>query len=916
MSTNNLSVSVTADVVSLKAQMAVAKAELSNFSASARAAAQELAGFGPPTANAASNLLKFTENATRTEASIKSLQSAIRANGSETDNVFAKNRASFMELEHSGRAVADGLAAGASPIRLLAMESARLGQAYANLDAAGKAAVVSGGAYAVVVAAIAAAAGVAISQLLQMHNAIADIQSAYAELGNGANFSAEQQRKAIEDLRNQFHLWQGDAVAIAKAMAGIPNITEDMRTSLMQVAAAQYKLGDASADEVAKKLVAMFSGPAGAAVDYAIKLGLITGAQTTAAKAAAESGDRLGAFRAVIAGLIARELPQFEDHLKKVKQLQASIAESISNAAAAEAGIVPEATTTTPPNLAPDPTVGKQADDPVTEQRIEIANKLNQALIERQEATQQVASMQALLDRATQNGTDAERSYAQAALDTAKIKLAAIHTPEEIQAHEATLERIRSEVAATESASTERVAAAKRVYEEMKRYAGGDETAQVIRAAAQEKAAERELSDERLKIAIKELADKEALSKSDFDQRRALVQQELNLLEQAHKTETEEYQTTKDKMAAIDREQLQQQNAMVAEWANTLAQAKKADLTAEKDRLDAEVSAGRMTNQQKYDALKDFAEKEYQLDAATISEEYALQDRSVEDQLKTYDKLYQLGIQHNADMAKLSRDLVTETQKDAKTQQQAWDRTNQEIARGAASSIMSMLKGQQSFTQMALQMGDKLLEKGIEWAVQKALVWAESESGITASMAANQAAQISMQQTGQAVQAAGQSDTIANNASTAASGAYAAVAGIPYVGPVLAPIAAAAAFAGVMAFDVISAEGGMGNVPYDNMPALLHAKEMVLPAPVATMVRDMSANHSGSSFSGSTASSGGSGGSSVGGSGASGLHFSGPINITGGDPQTMKESFLGALNDVARNGIPQKYPHLKRAMGK
>lgn len=914
---SNLSVAVTADVVSLKAQMAVAKAELSGFSASARAAAQELAGFGPPTANAASNLLKFTENASRTEASIKSLQSAIRANGAETDNVFAKNRASFMELEHSGRAMADGLAAGASPIRLLAMESARLGQAYANLDAAGKAAVMSGGAYAAVVAAIAAAAGVAIGQLLQMHNAIADIQSAYAELGNGANFSAEQQRKAIEDLRDQFHLWQGDAVAIAKAMAGIPNITEAMRTSLMQVAAAQYKLGDASADEVAKKLVAMFSGSAGAAVDYAIKLGLITGAQTTAAKAAAESGDRLAAFQAVIAGLIARELPQFEDHLKKVKQLQTSIAESISDAAAAEAGIVPETTTATPSNLAPDPTVGKQADDPVTQQRIDIANKLNQALIERQEASQQVASMQALLDNATEHGTEAERNYAQAALDTAKIKLAAIHSPEEIQAHELTLEYIRSEVAATQQGSSARVAALRKVFDEDRRYANGNTTTQMIRDDREVNAAEREASDERLRITMKEMTDKETLAKNDFDARRALVQQELNLLEQANKTQTEEYRATKDKMAAIDREQLQQQNAMTAEWASTQAQASKTMLATEKDRLDAEVAAGKMSNQQKYDALRDLADREYQLDADTIAAEYALQDRSVEDQLKTYDKLYQLGIQHNADMAKLSRDLVTENQKDAKTQQQAWDRTNQEIARGAASSIMSMLKGQQSFTQMATQMGDKLLEKGIEWALKKALVWAESESGITASMAANQAAQISMQQTGQAVQAAGQSDTIANNASTAASGAYAAVAGIPYVGPVLAPIAAAAAFAGVMAFDVISAEGGMGNVPYDNMPALLHAKEMVLPAPVATMVRDMSANHSGSSFSGSAASPGGSGGGSGGGgSGGGDLHFNGPITITGGDPQTMKESFLGALNDIARNGIPQKYPHLKRAMGK
>jgi hypothetical protein len=54
---------------------------------------------------------------------------------------------------------------------------------------------------------------------------------------------------------------------------------------------------------------------------------------------------------------------------------------------------------------------------------------------------------------------------------------------------------------------------------------------------------------------------------------------------------------------------------------------------------------------------------------------------------------------------------------------------------------------------------------------------------------------------------------------------------------VLAPAAAAAAFAGVMAFDVISAEGGMGSVPFNDMPALLHRNEMVLPASIAEPLR-------------------------------------------------------------------------------
>ena len=74
------------------------------------------------------------------------------------------------------------------------------------------------------------------------------------------------------------------------------------------------------------------------------------------------------------------------------------------------------------------------------------------------------------------------------------------------------------------------------------------------------------------------------------------------------------------------------------------------------------------------------------------------------------------------------------------------------------------------------------------------------------------------------------------HAKSGAAAAYHAIVGIPVVGPILAPIAAATAFAGIMAF---SAEGGMGAVPYDNAPFLLHKNEMVLPANLATPLRSM-----------------------------------------------------------------------------
>ncbi len=80
---------------------------------------------------------------------------------------------------------------------------------------------------------------------------------------------------------------------------------------------------------------------------------------------------------------------------------------------------------------------------------------------------------------------------------------------------------------------------------------------------------------------------------------------------------------------------------------------------------------------------------------------------------------------------------------------------------------------------------------------------------------------------------------IGAHAAVAAAGAYAALAAIPVIGPIIAPLAAAAALIGVLALgkSLFSAEGGWGEVPADGMQATLHKKEMVLPAAIAEPLR-------------------------------------------------------------------------------
>jgi len=83
---------------------------------------------------------------------------------------------------------------------------------------------------------------------------------------------------------------------------------------------------------------------------------------------------------------------------------------------------------------------------------------------------------------------------------------------------------------------------------------------------------------------------------------------------------------------------------------------------------------------------------------------------------------------------------------------------------------------------------------------------------------------------------------VIKDANAAARGAYKAVAGIPIVGPILAPIAAAAAYAGVVAFSAedgwdVPGGAGAGIDGRGGRPAIIHPREMVLPANIAEAVR-------------------------------------------------------------------------------
>ncbi len=92
---------------------------------------------------------------------------------------------------------------------------------------------------------------------------------------------------------------------------------------------------------------------------------------------------------------------------------------------------------------------------------------------------------------------------------------------------------------------------------------------------------------------------------------------------------------------------------------------------------------------------------------------------------------------------------------------------------------------------------------------------------------------------------------VTGNAGVAGSAAVASTAAIPIIGPALAPAAGAAAMAAAMAFAPMASAAGGFDIPGTLNPITqLHAKEMVLPAKHADVIRDMAdgGNASGGAF--------------------------------------------------------------------
>lgn len=265
------------------------------------------------------------------------------------------------------------------------------------------------------------------------------------------------------------------------------------------------------------------------------------------------------------------------------------------------------------------------------------------------------------------------------------------------------------------------------------------------------------------------------------------------------------------------------------------------DIQLQKLVLDEQEALGEISAQQRLLALARLKEQEFQLELQSAMDRAALLENDVVAYQQQMDRILEIKRRHELDMRTIQKEIAVANKAD-------FDAMFEPISSAFDKSITGMIQGTQRWQDVVRNAGLNVVAQYASIGMRLMMQWVADEARKTMATAAG-----AQTRTGIEASAAAQSSalsgkstltSIMNDAYEAMAGAYSAIAGIPFVGPFLAPAVAAGAFAVVagLAGNVMSAEGGYDIPSGINPMTQLHEKEMVLPAQHADVIRALSEN--------------------------------------------------------------------------
>ena len=228
----------------------------------------------------------------------------------------------------------------------------------------------------------------------------------------------------------------------------------------------------------------------------------------------------------------------------------------------------------------------------------------------------------------------------------------------------------------------------------------------------------------------------------------------------------------------------------------------------------------------------------------------------------------------------------------------AWKASVTSMVDAWGTGISGMIQGTTTFGQFVNKIWVNMLDGIIKMIEQMVVKWIMHETVKTAATVAGAGQRVAAETVAHTETASldflTTIKTVTNAAVKAAAGAYAALAGIPIIGPALGAAAAAVTFVAVEGLGAMASASGGYDIPTGVNPVTqLHQEEMVLPATLANPMRSMLASF-------------GAGGTSEGGGTSAGGGDSYHVNVTAFDAVSVDRMLRGPVGDQIVKGLIAK----------
>lgn len=293
-------------------------------------------------------------------------------------------------------------------------------------------------------------------------------------------------------------------------------------------------------------------------------------------------------------------------------------------------------------------------------------------------------------------------------------------------------------------------------------------------------------------------------------------------------------QAAREALKAAEKEDADTKRKAAEETENSSYNVQVQGLAQRKAILSDELTTHQMNAGQKLAADQKLQQDTLTLEIDHFTKLRDLQEAGSAEYVKANDKLTEA-------IAKASAKRTEQLVEDNKKVQASFDEVFNKISSSVSSDVMGMIEKTNNFGKVVRDVCTDVLSSFVKMGVDMVVKWTENQTimlvqtvlgqtkqtaAVTAGSAAQATAQTAGAASGLAAKRAIDMAAIQGDAAKAAAGAYSAVAGIPIIGPIIAPAAAGIAFAATEAFG--SFDTGAWAVPSDRL-AMIHQGEMIVP---------------------------------------------------------------------------------------